>query len=147
MAAFLDDQGLGAAPRPGQAPAGSPAAVFPLHDFDGRPGGLLTLSQLAAVPAGRQDDRRLRDIATPRAHLVTTTPDEPLTSLIGRMSGWPAVPAAVHTAGYALVLGPEGELAGVVTPADLGRAAQLGALRQRSAADDTAASPSRLWAR
>jgi Zn-dependent protease len=147
VAAFLDDQGLRAAPRPGEAPAGSPAAVFPLHDFDGRPGGLLTLSQLAAVPAGRQDDLRLRDIATRRAHLVTTTPDEPLTSLIGRMSGWPAVPAAVHTAGYALVLGPEGELAGVVTPADLGRAAQLGALRQRSAADDTAGSASRLWAR
>ena len=100
---------------------------------------------------------RVSDVATPRAHLVTTTtPDEPLTSLIGRMSGWPAVPAAVHTAGYALVLGPEGELAGVLTPADLARAAQLGALRQRaatddaatdSAADDTADFPARLWAR
>jgi Zn-dependent protease len=159
VADFLDAQGLGgktAAARHDRAPAGSTAAVFPLHDFDGRPSGLLTLSQLAAVPAGRQDDLRLRDVATPRAHLVTTTPDEPLTSLIGRMSGWPAVPAAVHTAGHALVLGPEGELAGVLTPADLARAAQLGALRQRaatddaatdSAADDTADFPSRLWAR
>jgi Zn-dependent protease len=150
VADFLDARGLSgktAAPRQDRTPAGSPAAVFPLHDFDGRLSGLLTLSQLAAVPAGRRDDLRLRDVATPRAHLVTTTPDEPMTSLIGRMSGWPAVPAAVHTAGHALVLGPEGELAGVLTPADLARAAQLGALRQRAAADETAGFPSRLWAR
>jgi Zn-dependent protease len=112
---------------------GSPPAVCPLHDFDGRPAGLLTLSQLAMVPAERREDVRLRDVATPRAQLVTTTPDEPLTSLIGRMSGWPSTPAAAHTAGHALVLDPDGELAGVVTPADLARAAQLGALRQRSA--------------
>lgn len=131
VATFLEAQGLSGA-QPGRAAAGWPAAVYPLHDFDGRPAGLLTLSQLAAVPAERRDDVRLRDVATPRAHLVTTTPDEPLTSLIGRMSGWPAIPAAVHTAGHALVLGPDGELAGVVTPADLARAAQLGALRQRS---------------
>ncbi len=126
VATFLEAQGLSGA-QPGRA-----AAVYPLHDFDGRPAGLLTLIQLAAVPAERRDAVRLRDVATPRAHLVTTTPDEPLTSLIGRMSGWPAIPAAVHTAGHALVLGPDGELAGVVTPADLARAAQLGALRQRS---------------
>jgi len=131
VATFLEAQGLSGA-QPGRAAAGWPAAVYPLHDFDGRPAGLLTLSQLAAVPAERRDDVRLRDVATPRAHLVTTTPDEPLTSLIGRMSGWPAIPAAVHTAGHALVLGPDGELAGVVTPTDLARAAQLGALRQRS---------------
>jgi len=131
VATFLEAQGLSGA-QPGRAAAGWPAAVYPLHDFDGRPAGLLTLSQLAAVPAERRDDVRLRDVATPRAHLVTTTSDEPLTSLIGRMSGWPAIPAAVHTAGHALVLGPDGELAGVVTPTDLARAAQLGALRQRS---------------
>lgn len=132
VATFLETQGLSGAPQPGRAAAGWPAAVYPLHDFDGRPAGLLTLSQLAAVPAERRDAVRLRDVATPQAHLVTTTPDEPLTSLIGRMSGWPAIPAAVHTAGHALVLGPDGELAGVVTPPDLARAAQLGALRQRS---------------
>ena len=131
VAAFLVAQGLGDTDHHGRAAA--PAAVYPLHDFDGRPAGLLTLSQLAAVPAGRRDEVRLREVATPREHLVTTTPDELLTSLIGRMSGWPSLPAAVHTAGHALVLGPDGELAGVVTPADLARAAQLGALRQRSA--------------
>lgn len=149
VATFLEAQGLGGGPPQGRA-----AAVYPLHDFDGRPAGLLTLGQLAMVPADRQDGVRLRDVATPRAHLVTTTPDELLTSLIGRMSGWPAIPAAAHTAGHALVLDPDGGLVGVVTPADLARAAQLGALRQRSAADDRAPDdaardntgfPTRLW--
>ena len=41
----------------------------------------------------------------------------------------PASPAALHTAGYALVLGPSGELAGLLTPADFARAAQFGGLR------------------
>lgn len=129
VADFLDAQGLSEASHRGPAPT----AVYPLHDFDGQPAGLLTLSQLATVPADQRYEVRLRQVATPREHLVTTTPDEPLTSLIGRMSGWPSLPAAVHTAGHALVLGPDGELAGVVTPADLARAAQFGALRQRSA--------------
>jgi Zn-dependent protease len=105
-------------------------AVFPLHDFDGRPAGLLTLSQLAAVPPDGRESLRLRDIATPLPHLVTTTADEPLTGLLGRLTGWPKAPAAVHTAGHALVLDDDGMLAGIITPADLTRAGQLGALRR-----------------
>ena len=41
----------------------------------------------------------------------------------------PASPAALRTAGYALVLGPSGELAGLLTPADFARAAHVGGLR------------------
>lgn len=158
---FVDAQNE-AGPGPDAGFPGPVAAAFPLTDFDGRPSGLLTLSQLAAVPADRQDDVRLRDIATPIAQVATTTADEPLTALMQRLSVWPRIPAAVHTAGHALVLGPDAALVGVLTPADLARASQLAPLRrarqQRAAsrpdpaASDTAtsgsaASPPRLWPR
>jgi Zn-dependent protease len=124
--------------------AGSGATALPLVDFDGRPAGLLALSQLAAVPPERHDSVRLRDIATPLAHVVATTGDEPVATLLGRLSVWPRIPAAVHTAGHALVLHPDGTLAGVLTPADLARATQLGALRQRNRTSATAAAPQQL---
>ncbi|HUZ24190.1 MAG TPA: hypothetical protein VMV07_10550 [Streptosporangiaceae bacterium] len=120
------------------------ATAFPLIDFDGRPSGLLTLSQLAAVPADRHDTVRLRDIATPLAQVVTTTADEPIAGLLGRLSVWPRTPAAVHTAGHALVLRPDRMLAGVLTPADLARATQLGKLRQRTRTFAATAAPPRL---
>jgi Zn-dependent protease len=123
--AFLDGEGPSAA-RAG--PAGSAATAFPLRDFDGGLAGILTLSQLAAVPAGRRETARLSEVATPIAHVVTTTPDEPLSDLLARMAVRPAVPAARHTVGYALVLGDDGALAGVLTPAHIARASQVGAI-------------------
>jgi len=123
--AFLDSAGPGAALA---GPAGSAATAFPLRDFDGRLAGILTLSQLAALRADRCDTTRLSDIATPIAHVVTTTPDEPLSDLLARMAVRPAIPASLHTMGHALVLGDDGALAGVLTPADMARASQIGAL-------------------
>jgi Zn-dependent protease len=127
----------GAPAAPGLAGFG--ATAFPLVDFGGQAAGLLTLSQLAAVPAERHAEARLRDVAPPLAHVVTTLAhvvttlaDEPVASLLGRLSVWPLVPAAVHTAGYALVLGPDGPPAGVLTPADLSRATQIGQVRHRT---------------
>ena len=124
---FLDDQ-AGSPPAGG---AGAPlgvigASAFPLRDFDGHAAGLLTLSQVALVPAGQHDRLRLMDIATPVADVVTTTPDEPLGQLLARLSIRPAIPAALHTAGYALVLTEDGTPAGVLTPEDFRRASQAG---------------------
>jgi CBS domain-containing protein len=62
------------------------------------------------------------------AHVVTTTPDEPLSDVLARMAVRPANLAALHTAGHALVLGDDGSVVGVLTPADLARARQVGAL-------------------
>jgi Zn-dependent protease len=112
----------------GGDPAAGIATAFPLRDFDGSPAGLLTLSQLAAVPADHRDAVRLSQVATPLAYVVMTTPDEPLNDLIARLSVRPGVPAALHTAGHALVLDADGVVAGVLTPADFVRATQLGAL-------------------
>jgi Zn-dependent protease len=117
---FLDD-------RAGNAVGGG-ASAFPLRDFDGRAAGVLTLSQLALVPADQRDRLRLTDVATPVADVVTTTPDEPLGQLLSRLSIRPAIPAALHTAGHALVLTEDGAPAGVLTPGDFRRAGQLGRL-------------------
>ena len=109
-------------PRPG-------STAFAVRDFDGQLTGLVTRSQLSAVPRGRRPVTRLSQAATPVDHLVFTTPDESLTGLRARLNVRPAVPAAMYTAGHVLVLGADGELAGVLTPADFTRAAQLGARR------------------
>ena len=90
--------------------------------------GILTLSQLAAVPPDRRDTVRLSDVATPLAQVITTSLDEPMQHLLGRLSVRPASPA-LHTAGHALVLHADGSAVGVLTPADFARASQLGALR------------------
>jgi len=124
---FLDDRAGSAAAGGAGAPLGTiGASAFPLRDFEGHAAGLLTLSQLALVPAGQRDRLRLADVATPVADVVTTTPDEPLGQLLTRLSIRPSIPAALHTAGHALVLTEDGAPAGVLTPDDFRRAAQAG---------------------
>ena len=128
---FLDDRAGSTAAGGAGAPLGViGASAFPLRDFEGRAAGLLTLSQLALVPAGQRDRLRLTDVATPVADVVTTTPDEPLGQLLTRLSIRPSIPAALHTAGHALVLTEDGAPAGVLTPDDFRRASQSGWLAQ-----------------
>jgi Zn-dependent protease len=128
---FVDDQaGSTAAEGAGARLGVIGASAFPLRDFEGHAAGLLTLSQLALVPAGQRDRLRLTDVATPVADLVTTTPDEPLGQLLSRLSIRPSIPAALHTAGHALVLTEDGAPAGVLTPEDFRRASQAGRLAQ-----------------
>ena len=124
---FLDDRaGSTAAGGAGARLGVIGASAFPLRDFEGHAAGLLTLSQLALVPAGQRDRLRLADVATPVADVVTTTPDEPLGQLLARLSIRPSIPAALHTAGHALVLTEDGAPAGVLTPDDFRRAGQSG---------------------
>src|SRR5258706_9626465 len=68
------------------------ATAFPLRDFEGRPAGLVTMTQLAAVPADRRAEVRLSDAGTHVSNLVTTTADELLTSLLERMAARPSRP-------------------------------------------------------
>jgi len=117
----------------GDLPARLGATAYPVRDFDGQLSGLVTLTQLLAVPVDRRAGTQLSQVATPAAYLAFTTLDEPLTDLRARLSVSPASPAALHTAGHALVLGPSGELAGLLTPADFARGAQFGALRSATA--------------
>jgi Zn-dependent protease len=122
---FLDG---GAESGPGSL-AQSTVTAYPVRDFDGDLQGVVTLSQLQAVPPARREVTRLSQVATPVEQVVVSTLDEPLTELRSRLNVRPASPAALHTAGHALVLDAGGELAGLITPADFARAAQFGALR------------------
>ncbi len=122
---FLDGE-TAAAREAGGGLGSSGAVAFPLRSFDGHAAGLLTLSQLALVPADGRDRLRLIDVATPVSDVVTTTPDEPMGHLLARLSIRPATPAALHTAGHALVVSEDGTPAGVLTPDDFRRASQLG---------------------
>ena len=113
----------------GLAPAPPGVTAFAVRDFDGQLTGLVTRSQLSAVPRGRRPVTRLSQAATPVDHLIFTTLDEPLPVLRGRLNVRPAGPSALYTAGHVLVLGADGELAGVLTPADFTRAARYGTRR------------------
>jgi Zn-dependent protease len=117
--------------------AGHGPTAYPVRDFDGQLSGLVTLAQLLAVPENRRDAARLSQVATPVASLTFTTLDEPLTGLRARLAhgghGRPDSLAALHSTAHALVLGPSGELAGLLTPADFARAVQFSALRTATA--------------
>jgi Zn-dependent protease len=133
--AFLDgefgdggDLADGATTRPRDLPVTSGAVAFPVRDWNGRAAGVLTLTQLAAVPADRRDGTRVSEVATPAGDVVTATMDEPMERLATHLSIRPANPAALHTAGHVLVITDGGAPAGVLTPADFARAAQLGSL-------------------
>lgn len=124
--AFLDSEFAGV---PGHSMGhglgeGGPVA-FPLHDAGGGAAGVVTLTQLAAVPPQHRDTVRLAEIATGVGDVVITTEDEPLSRLLPRLAVAPRTPAAMHTAGHALVLDPGGRPAGVLTPADFSRASRL----------------------
>ena len=140
---FLELQSLDS-DGPGQL-AHLGTTAYPVRDFDGQLCGLVTLTQLLAVPGSQRAGTRLSQVATPAAALTFTTLDEPVTDLRARLArgpeqNRPATPAslhtALHTAGHALVLGPSGELAGLLTPADFARAAQFGTLRPTTAGAD-----------
>jgi Zn-dependent protease len=114
--------------RPRDLPVTSGAVAFPVRDWSGRAAGVLTLTQLAAVPTGRRDSLRVGEVATPAEDVVTATMDEQMGQLATRLAVRPATPAALHTAGHVLVIADDGTPAGVLTPADFARASQLGSL-------------------
>ncbi len=91
--------------------------AFPLQDFDGRPAGLVTLAALLRVPAEQRTAVRVGAVATPAAQVVTSRPGEPVVELLRRLGA-----AGQETA---LVVDDGGRLAGVVSPDELARAAEL----------------------
>jgi Zn-dependent protease/CBS domain-containing protein len=89
-------------------------SAIPLLDFDGRPSGVVTMRQLAAVPGPARDEVRLRDVATPLSRCTVAAPDEDLLEVLGRVSGSPRI----------LVV-DGGRLVGIVTTHDITRLVQL----------------------
>jgi Zn-dependent protease len=94
-------------------------AVLPLRSFDGGPAGVVTTAALESVPPDRRHLVRAGDVAIPMGELLLVAPDEPVTGLAARLAGGRSVAAVV--AG--------GQLLGLITPADLARAAAGGHAR------------------
>ena len=90
------------------------AATLPLRGFDGHPAGVVTAAALYAVPADRRHIVRAGDVAIPMSALVLVGPDQPVADLAARLAGGRTVAAVVDG----------GQLLGLITAADLARAAQ-----------------------
>jgi Zn-dependent protease/CBS domain-containing protein len=96
-----------------------------------RPVGLVTLDRVRQVPADRRAGTTLGEVSCRPDELVLADPDEELTELLPRLSGC--------ADGRALVV-VEGRLVGIVSPSDISRAVQRGALRDRMTSDGAARS-------
>ncbi len=89
--------------------------VFPLVDIEGRLSGTLSLSALERVPVSRRAESRLRDVARSRPALLETSPETDLAGL------W----LSIHLRGGTAVVVEGGRPVGVVTEAELARAARF----------------------
>jgi Zn-dependent protease len=87
-------------------------SAFPVV-ADGQAVGLITVHRANQVPAGQRGSTLVRDAACPLAEVAQATPDEPVADVLPRLTGC--------SDGRALVLA-DGQLAGIVSPADLSRA-------------------------
>lgn len=103
-------------------------SAFPLVGFDGRPAGLVTLTQVRTVPAEQRDDTRARDVACALDDVAVAHPDERLLDLLPRMNSCGQ--------GRALVL-VDDRLVGIVTTADVTRSVELATLDRPAAIDLT----------
>jgi Zn-dependent protease/CBS domain-containing protein len=96
-------------------------STFPVVDSFGRMEGLVTLNRIKQVPADRQEDTTVGDVACPPDEVATATPDDQLVDLMPRMSGCPD--------GRALVL--EGDrVVGIVSPRDVTHRIEIAQLRR-----------------
>ncbi len=113
-------------------------SAFPIQTFDGGLAGLVTLNRVKEVPAEHRAAVRVSDVACPMSEVAVARSDEMLLDLVGRISG--------GGDGRALVI-DDGRLVGIVSPTDVARALDLGALGGRRstppAARQAPPSPSR----
>jgi len=91
--------------------------AYPLRRFEGGLAGMVTLTRLGSVPVAVRRSTRVMDVACPMAEVPTARPEERVLDVMDRMSGC--------TEGRLLVL-RDGELVGLLAPADISRALRLG---------------------
>jgi Zn-dependent protease/predicted transcriptional regulator len=90
-------------------------SALPLLDFDGRPSGIVTMRQLAAVPGLRRESVRVREVATPLPQCTVAAPNDLLDDTLDRLRPGSGM--------RILVLG-DGRLEGIVTTHDISRLVQ-----------------------
>lgn len=99
-----------------------PHYAYPLVDLEGHLAGMVTLGRIRQVPVEQRAWTRLADVALPADQVIVTRPYELLTELLARLGNKDDEQRAV-------VLDGSGRVIGVVTRADIARAAMLAELR------------------
>jgi Zn-dependent protease len=100
-------------------------SAFPLRDLDGTLVGLVTLARLTTVPARQRPTTRVEAVMCPLAQVPTATPEELLVDLLPRLGSGCG-------GGWALVV-QDGQLLGMVSPADIARTLELAAVASPAA--------------
>lgn len=95
-------------------------SAFPLRNLDGTPAGMVTLGRLRTVPVRQRPTTRVETVMCPLAQVPTATPQELVLDLLPRLGSGCG-------GGWALVI-QDGQLIGMVSPADIARALDLAAL-------------------
>jgi Zn-dependent protease/CBS domain-containing protein len=101
-------------------------SAYPVLGPQGRVEGLVTLSQLRAVPADRRRDTTVGAVAIPLVSVPTAGPGDPLLEVLRR--------STPLTGGRSLVF-DSGRLVGIVTPTDVARLVEIKALAPTAHAD------------
>jgi Zn-dependent protease len=96
-------------------------SAFPLRGLDGTLVGMVTLGRLRTVPVRQRPTTRVETVMCPLAQVPTATPQELVLDLLPRLGSGCG-------GGWALVI-QDGQLTGMVSPADLARALDLATLR------------------
>jgi Zn-dependent protease len=102
-------------------------SAVPVLDFGGHLAGAVTLTQVRAVPAQSWSATAVAQVMIPVDALATASPDEPLTGLLERLDP--------RSGGLAVVV-RDGRPVGIVGPAEVQRAVELGRLRGRGQRSD-----------
>jgi Zn-dependent protease len=102
----------------------TPYSTFPVVDRYGDAVGLLTLRKVKQVPRARWPTTRVGDVACPVGEVPIARPDELLVSALERMTD-------ACAEGRELVLS-DGNLVGVLSPSDVGRALELAEVIRRT---------------
>ncbi|QZT63420.1 site-2 protease family protein [Mycolicibacterium austroafricanum] len=87
-------------------------SAYPVTSGDGTCTGLVTLSQVRAVPPGERVGTRLADVVIPRGRMATAEPAEPLVAVLERLD---------RSTGNRIVVMAGDRVVGVVTAADVAR--------------------------
>ncbi|HEV2450510.1 MAG TPA: site-2 protease family protein [Streptosporangiaceae bacterium] len=112
-------------PGPATVPASATVAQF-LNDYlparrhsafpvvaDGQTVGLVTVRRISQVPVAERDQTTLGQVACPLSEVARATPDEPVADVLPRLNECSDSRALVFA---------DGQLAGIVSPADISRA-------------------------
>lgn len=86
--------------------------TYPIHEPSGKLTGVVRLSDLVRIPSSERGARHLIDVARPIAEVPTTNPREGLAALIQRVGS---------SLDQRVLVFDNGELVGIVSPADIGR--------------------------